>query len=122
MTLPVWIVYGLLKRWMERELLANKSRAPWVHAGDHAQRLLEASPRRWRIYKAGIAAGRPSEFQKPREIRIERDRLWQEIERRGRDRVAQSERPLTLRNAVCDVVRTPEGQAMYGAYVKAARR
>jgi hypothetical protein len=119
--MPVALAYALIKRWMERELLNTTWRRPWTHAGTRAQHLLEESPLVWRVYQAGIAAGRPSEYQKPREIRTERDRLWHEIERRGRERVAQSVRPLTLRNAVAAVVQTPEGDALYRAYVKAAR-
>ena len=120
--LPVIAGYALVKRWMERELLETKWRRPWIHSGERAQRLLESSPLLWRIYRAGIAAGLPSEFQKRREVRTERDRLWRKLEGRARERVAQSERPMTLRNAVCEIVQTLEGEAMYRAYVRAARR
>ena len=74
-TMPVALAYALIKRWMERELLNTTWRRPWTHAGIRAQHLLEESPLVWRVYQAGIAAGRPSEYQKPREIRTERERL-----------------------------------------------
>lgn len=120
--LPLRVLYGLVKWRMEEELADMKKREPWRHAGIRAQQMLEASPIRWRIYQAAIAAGEPSEFQRPRPIKTERDEKWQPLEQAARALIARSDRPLTLRNAVAEIVRTPAGEAMYRDFLKARNR
>jgi hypothetical protein len=80
---------------------------------------LQQSPLLARLYLAGMAAGLPPEFQKPRPVRTRRDRLWQRIDAEARARIAQSARPLTLRAAVIEVVR--ERPEWYRAYARAPR-
>lgn len=118
-TLPVVHAYALARRVMETRIWERKTRAPWRHGADIASELLQQSPLLARVYVAGMAAGLPSEFQKPRRVRTRRDRLWQRIEAEGRARVAQSPRPLTLRAAVIEVVR--ERPEWYRAYARAPR-
>jgi hypothetical protein len=120
--LPLRALYALMKWRMEEDLANLKLRTPWQHAGVRAQHLLDTSPIYWRIYRAAIAAGEPSEFQRPGTRRTERDEKWEPLEQAARALVARSERPLTLRNAVAAIVRTPEGEAMYRAYLKARDR
>lgn len=114
--------YALAKHVIEARIWSWKARAPWLHAAVMASTLLRRSPILWRIYQAGIAAGLPSEFQKRRPQRSKRDALWSRIENAGRARVAASPTPLTLREAVIEVVRTPEGRAWYREYANARRR
>lgn len=120
--LPLRLLFGLVKWRMEQDLAALKKHAPWSHAGVRAQRMLDASPIVWRIYQAGISAGEPSEFQRPGKVRTERDEKWQPLEQAARALIARSDRPLTLRNAVAEIVRTSDGEAMYRAYLKARDR
>lgn len=118
--LPVPHAYALVRRVMETRIWEQKIRAPWRHAADIASDMLQQSPLLARVYAAGIAAGLPSEFQRPRRVRTRRDRLWQRIEDEARARCARSERPLTLRAAVMEVVR--ERPEWYRAYARTPRR
>jgi hypothetical protein len=70
----------------------------------------------WRVYRAGIAAGYASEFQKPKAIRTERERHWQRLEQAARRLVATSAEPMTLREAVLELLKTPEGRRLYQRY------
>lgn len=119
-TLPVAHAYALARRVMETRIWEHKTRAPWRHAADIATELLQQSPLLARLYVAGMAAGLPPEFQKPRPVRTRRDRLWQRIDAEARARIARSPRPLTLRAAVIEVVR--ERPEWYRAYARAPRR
>lgn len=78
-----------------------------------ASRLLRSSPALWRVYQAGVARGYAAEFQKPRPIGTERERHWQRLEQAARRLVATSAEPMTLREAVLELLKTPEGRRLY---------
>lgn len=110
--------HAVVIRALETRCWNEKMRRPYRHAGEVAQTTLASRPLYWRIYRAGIAAGLPSEYQRHvrRQPRTPRQRAWAALEQVARTHVAQSDTPLTLRSAVLAVLQTPEGQALYRAY------
>lgn len=106
---------------VETAALKLTTRYPRIKPAEAVTAVLRADPDLWRQYRAGIAAGEVSEFQTPKPLRdTPRARAWAVIEHRGRALVAHSTQPLTLRDAVAQVVR--EHPELYRRYERAPRR
>jgi hypothetical protein len=115
--------YALGRIVLEHYALALKQRDPQVHLATACQLALEQHPIVWRVYRAGIRAGLPSEFLRPRRRRAiptPKDRAWDLIETLARTLVAASETPLTLREAVGRVVEA--NPDLYRQYATARRK
>lgn len=115
--------YALTKPLLEHKALSLRARNPWLHLADACTLALQRQPACWRVYRAAMRAGLPSEFQRgrrPRAIPTPKDRAWQRIEMLARTLVAASTEPLTLRNAVMDVVRA--NPDLYRRYINARSR
>jgi hypothetical protein len=95
-----------------------------AHLGDEVMpQVLAQSPALWVLYQQAIAAGLPSEFQKPRRppaTPTPKDQAWARIEALARAMVATSPTPLTLRQATARVVAADP--SLYSEYERAHRR
>lgn len=132
MTLESWMP---IKRFIEARALAyqdttpirtsgpRKDKGKRAHLGDEVMpRVLEQHPALWLIYRKAIAAGHPSEFQKPKPPSASpspKEQAWSRIERLARAMVATSPTPLTLRHAVARVVSAEP--SLYSDYEQAHR-
>ena len=99
---------------------------PALHLADASTQVLQEHPALWVIYQRAIAAGLPSEFQRPKRrpaTPTAVDRVWWEIERLARTVVASSVEPITLRSAVIKVVTAdPTLRDRYAAALQRVRR
>ena len=96
--------YALVKELIESRVTQTRVAEPWRHAGDIAADVLRSSPGAWRVYRAAIAAGLPSEFQRSSSAKT--SATWRAVEREARAEVGASDHPLTLRQAVIIVTHT----------------
>lgn len=97
-----------------------------LHLADASTQVLQSEPALWSLYQRAIAAGLPSEFQRPRRrpsSPTAADRVWFEVERLARTLVASSPTPITLRTAVVKVVHAdPSWLDRYQAALRRTRR
>jgi hypothetical protein len=97
-----------------------------LHLADASAQVLRLSPSLWLLYQEAIAAGHPSEFQRPKRQPTRptpADRVWFAIERLARTLVAASAEPMTLRTAVVRVVELrPELLERYRNAIRRTRR
>jgi hypothetical protein len=107
--------HALVLQTLESTAWNVKLRTPYRHAAEVCRSVLQSAPHRWAIYRAGIAAGLPSEFQR-RPRQTPRAQAWRRLERLGRAYVAQSTEPMTLHDGVLKALETPKGQALLRAY------
>lgn len=95
----------MVRRTIERRAMRLK-RATGMKLPLAATRVMERDPTLFRIYQRAMLAGHPPEFVRQKAVRdTPRERAWQKIERAGRRLVADSARPITLWEAVQQVVR-----------------
>jgi hypothetical protein len=107
--------HAIVLQQMETTAWNVKLRTPYRHAAEVCRSVLQHAPHRWRIYRAGIAVGLPSEFQR-RPRHTARATAWRRLDALGRTYVAASPAPITLRDGILRALETDEGQALLRAY------
>lgn len=90
------------KHEIERRALARLARDRDLSLPDAVRLVLQASPRLWKAYQHAIAEGERQEFLSERP---HRKIVITPMEEQGRAMVATSAKPMTLRDAVLEVLR-----------------
>jgi hypothetical protein len=115
--------YAVTKRLIELEAHALRRRNPLLSLPDACTKVLRQHPEWWKVYRAAMRAGLPSEFQSgkrkpPRPTPAQG--AWMLIDDLSRTLVAASTEVVTLYTAIQRVVTArPE---LYQRYIAASRR